>query len=302
MAKSVMLIDVNGLGFAAQNTKTRLYSGEVETTAVFGVLRSIIKLRSNFAGDPIVLWDGRSWRYDVHPTYKGNREKNPEIVAVREAWRAQRPATGRMLNTIGVRQVLASNMEADDLAARLRRRLVDAGKDVTLVTGDKDWLQLLEENVHAWDPIRERLIGLHNFKETTGLPAPSCLAPFKALTGDSDNIKGVGGIGPKTAMAIFEQYGSVSGFISAMMGDLDLRKLADARALKLMDSDRQDAFKYNMRLIMLDHPQVPEMEGFKSVGAEFNEEAFRELCEEYAFTSILRDWTQVVNILSRKDS
>lgn len=303
MAAPVVLVDVNGLGFAAQQPKRRLFSGEIETTAVFGVLRSLRLIREQFSGQVIVLWDGRSWRYDAVEEYKGDREANVELSEIREAWRTQRPLVARMLTTLGVHQVVAGNLEADDLAARLRRHYRDHGHEVVLVTGDKDWLQLLEEGVIAWDPVRERLTTMTTFSTNEGLPTPFSLAEYKSLQGDrSDNIKGVGGIGPKTASALLNTYGSVRGFINSMLADPDERARADRRAVLLMDPEKQDAFERNMRLIWLDHPKAPAAEKIKMIKGDFDEAAFQAFCEDFAFHSVLRDLPVWINVFSRKDN
>ena len=303
MTQPVILIDGNSLGFAAQQGKSRLSAGEIETTAVFGVLRSLRLIREQFAGQPIVLWDGRSWRHQAFEGYKAGREARPEMVTQREAWKAQRPLLGRILPTLGVHQAIASNLEADDLAARLRRHYRDRGQEVVLVSGDKDWLQLLEPGMVAWDHVRERLTTPDTFPALTGLPSPYAMAEFKALQGDrSDSIPGVGGIGEKTATALLSQFGSVTGFVNAMMADPKAREAADKRALLLMEPDRADAFERNMALIWLDHPRAPRPEGLKLVKGSFDAAAFRAHCEELAFFSVLRDFDLWTRLFSRKDN
>lgn len=298
-----VLIDINSLGFAAQQgSKTRLHAGEIETTAVFGVLRSLKLIREQFHGQPMALWDGRSWRYDTYEGYKGNRESNPKQVEQRDAWRAQRLLVGRLFKTLGVHQVIASNMEADDLAASMRRLYANKGHEVVLVSGDKDWLQLLQPGIVAWDHVRERLVTSVNFTTHTGLPTPYSMAEFKSLQGDSsDCIPGVGGIGEKTAKAILGDFNTVTGFVNAMMADPKLRAETDKRALLLMDADRQDKFKANMRLIWLDHPDVPKPQGLKVIQGQFDADAFREFCEEHAFHSVLRDFPNWTSTFSRED-
>lgn len=305
MTHPVILVDVNGLGYATQaaQMKARLSSGPIETTAVYGVLRQLQAIREQFRGQLMVLWDGRSWRYQAYPDYKGNRGNDPKLVAIGDAWRPQRKLVGRLLPLIGVHQALASNLEADDLAARLRRSYRDRGHEVVLVTGDKDWLQLLEPGVIAYDPVRTRLTTPDNFADVTGLPTPYSMAEFKALQGDvSDNIKGVGGVGAKTAQTILNRFGTVAGFVNAMMGDPGERETMDWRALSLMDPERQDAFRRNMALIHLDHPGIPKPEGLKIIKGAVDQEGLQAFLEEHAFHSVLRDFDKCVQVFSRKDN
>lgn len=305
MPAPIILVDVNGVGYAIQaaQMKARLSSGPIETTAVYGILRQLMMIREQFRGQLMVLWDGRSWRYQAYPDYKGNRSSDPKLVAIGDAWRPQRKLVGRLLPLIGVHQALASNLEADDLAARLRRSYRDRGHEVVLITGDKDWLQLLEPGVIAYDPVRTRLTTPDNFSEATGLPTPYALAEFKALQGDpSDNIKGVGGVGAKTAQMILNRFGTVAGFVNAMMGDPAERETMDWRALSLMDPERQDAFTRNMALIHLDHALAPKPEGLKIIKGQFDEAALRAFLEEHAFHSTLRDFATCAQVFTRKDN
>lgn len=191
---------------------------------------------------------------------------------------------------------MAGNLEADDLAARLRRFHVARGREVMLVTSDADWLQLVGPGVtmlqlrrHTGDQVR---VTDRNFAEHVGLPHPKALAEAKALMGDtSDSIPGVGGIGEKTAYGLLNIYGSVTGFTNAMMSDPESRKIADKRALKLLDDEeRMIAFQRNMRLIWLDHPEAPPSERPNHVKGRFDADAFARMAEECAFTSILRDF------------
>jgi 5'-3' exonuclease len=302
MPAPIILLDGNNLGFAAQQNKARLSVGEIETTAIYGVLRSLRLIREQFSGQPIMLWDGRSWRHQAFEGYKAGREARPEMVEQRDAWKAQRSLLGRILPSLGIHQAIATNLEADDLAARLRRHYRDRGHEIVLVSGDKDWWQLLETGVVVWDHVRDRLVTPQTFSEVTGLPTPYALAEFKALQGDrSDSIPGVGGIGEKTALALLNAYGSVATFSNVMMGDPKARENADKRALLLMDPTRSEGFDRNMELIWLDHPKAPRPEGLKLIKGSFDAEAFRAHCEEFAFFSVLRDFDLWTRLFSRKD-
>lgn len=284
----IILIDVNGLGHAAQQSGARLHAGSVETTAVYGVLSTLRLIRQQFAGRMIALWDGRSWRHSAMDGYKANRKNPaPKAAEMRDAWREQRFVVQRVLPSLGVHQMIASNWEADDLAGHLTHRLRARGQEVVLVTRDEDWLQLLAPGVVVWDHIKSRLITPANFADMVGLPTPYSLVEFKCLVGDlSDCIPGVGGIGEKTALALIHQYGSVGDFLRAMQ-DEDQRKVADRRTLRLLNIQAQEAFQRNLGLIQLNSPATPKPEGLQLTQGRFDLDAFRAHCEELAFHSIL---------------
>ncbi len=289
---AVILVDLNHLGFRAQLGGSRLSSGDLETTGIYGFVRMLRVLRGEFRGRIICLHDGKSWRHGAFDGYKAKRRSDPKMAEAKERWVASRPYVSKALRCLNVDQMIASNLEADDLAARLRKRFTAAGREVVLVTSDRDWLQLLAPGVSLLDKLNDRLFLFDRFQEQVGLPTPKALAECKALMGDSsDNIPGVGAIGEKTAHAILNTYGSVNGFTNAMLGDPEARKTADKRALKLLDDhEKQDIFARNMRLIWLDHPDSPAAVKPNLVKGSFEPDKFRHLCEELAFHSILKDF------------
>ncbi len=290
--KSSVLIDGNSIGFAAQMSPgARLSSGDLDTTGIFGFLRSLRLLREEFAGNMMVLWDGRSWRYNAYADYKGNRGADPKIAALRDAWKASRPYVAKLVRLLGLPQLRAANMEADDLAARLRTIQNRQGIEVMLVSSDHDWLQLINDQTSLYDPRKQRRVVAGNFTEVTGLPTPKALAEFKALKGDtSDNIPGVGGIGEKTAVKLLGEYGSVSGFLNVMMTDRTAYAATDARARSLVDDEeKQRRFDGNMELIWLDSSKAPKIEGSNLVPGAFDRNGFEQFCAELAFFSITKD-------------
>jgi len=288
---AMILVDLNHLGFRAQLGGTKLTSGDLETTGIFGFLRMLRVIRGEFAGRIVCLHDGRSWRYGQFDGYKANRKSDPKLLEAKDRWKASKPWVAKLLRLINVDQMAAANLEADDLAARLRRSYVKQGREVVLVTGDQDWLQLVGPGVSVLDALKERRITEANFTRMTGLPHPKAIAECKSLMGDtSDCIPGVGGIGEKTATAMLNEYGSVINFTNAMMADPDARKKADRRAIKLLDdNDRQLGFERNMKLIWLDHPDAPAAVKPSVVKGSMNKAAFEAICQELSFHSILRN-------------
>jgi DNA polymerase-1 len=300
-SNAVILVDGNNIGMSSQGAvmpvkgqHRRLFAGDVETTAIFGTLRTLRTIRQDFAGRLIVLWDGRSWRYDAYPQYKATRTTSSEHMgAIRDAWKSQKPLLAKFLRSIGVEQVAASNMEADDLAARMRRLYNQAGREVVLVSGDSDWLQLVNERTSIYNPTEKKRVTLHNFAEQTKYPAPKIVVDVKALKGDTgDNISGVGGVGEKTVANIIAQFGSVNGLLNGTLGDPALCATLDKRILAFLeDTEKQARYRANLKIIDLDHPEAPKIERHHHVKAKLDEEAFQALCDECAFTTMTRDPT-----------
>lgn len=305
-----ILIDSNSIGFAAQNG-TRLTVGDYEVQAAFGFIRTVRSAMMMFPNStPICLWDGKAdWRYSIFPGYKDRIGHDEKMDKMRESYTKQVPDIKRMMLALGVRQARSENMEADDLAAIYSKKLSNAGKEVVLLTGDKDWLQLVNKFV-SWREHRAeraRTITLKGFVAETGCPDSDAFVQVKALTGDnSDTIPGVGGIGEKGAPDFLMQYESVENFFKlADEGKLGkvgavLQRFADNGSPK--DSKKygkmlpmRDAYYRNLKLMDLESKDRPEPKNLKMVKSSFNESKFRELCEELSFNSILRnfsDWVQ----------
>ncbi len=104
---------------------------------------------------------------------------------------------------------MIEGFEADDVIGTLAKRAAKEDFVVTLITADKDFMQLVGPHVTLWDTMRDRRIGARDVRERFGVE-PSALVDIQALTGDTiDNIKGVPGVGEKTASALIQKFGGI---------------------------------------------------------------------------------------------
>ena len=174
--------------------------------AVYGFTSMLMKLLADTDADHIaVVFDKarRTFRNDIYPDYKANRpdppdELIPQFALVREAVQA-----------FNVAAVDAEGFEADDLIATYARQARAAGAVVTIVSSDKDLMQLVTEGVVMFDAMRGRVIGPDEVREKFGV-GPDKVVDVQALAGDStDNVPGVPGIGVKTAALLIEEYGDL---------------------------------------------------------------------------------------------
>jgi DNA polymerase I len=288
MTKKTLLIDGNSVGHY-HNNSNRLTVGHAETQAIFGSLRGIRAALVGFPGyTPLVLWDGRAdFRYELYPGYKGNREAtDPKTAAKKESYRKQRPILQAALTMLGVRQMVNSKLEADDLAGYFVRSLPD--NQIVLLTGDTDWLQLVRPGVVWFNP-EERKVTSANFTEQTGYLSPRAYLEGKVLQGDrSDTITPVGGVGKKGAPEFLAQYGSVIRFLEMYdKGELPA-KLPKAH-LKLATENRH-LFERNMTLMNLIDAPVPDREHTTITPGAYDEARFKNLCERLAFRSFLANF------------
>ncbi|TBX82088.1 DNA polymerase I [Rhizobium laguerreae] len=148
-------------------------------------------------------YSAKTFRKDLYDAYKANRSAPPEELIpqfglIREATRA-----------FNLPCIETEGFEADDIIATYARQAEATGADVTIVSSDKDLMQLVSPNVHMYDSMKDKQIGIPDVIEKWGVP-PEKMIDLQAMTGDSvDNVPGIPGIGPKTAAQLLEEYGDL---------------------------------------------------------------------------------------------
>lgn len=295
MKTGYIVIDGNNIAYAANATR-KLHVGDLETQGIYGFLRAIRAAIASYPMlKPIVLWDGRSWRYEAFPTYKAKREKAPEtkseqlLADNRASMREQKPYIRRGLISLGITQMVALNLEADDLAGLLVRRYQPQGKKILLLSGDKDWIQLVGPGVGWMDPINDIRITASTIEAKLGVKGPRQWLEVKALMGDnSDEIPGVGGIGEKGAKELVLTYGSVTSFLNQAM-DGSLPELPKKFRDFAESPEKQEIFHRNLKLMDLASPEIPAPLGLKVEKGALSIDDFAGLCEELIFRSIMSD-------------
>src|SRR5690625_1887117 len=275
----LFIIDGSGYIFRAYFAlKTPMTTSQgVPVSAVFGFTNMLLKfLRDNEVGGLVVVFDAgrRTFRNDIFEDYKAQRPDPPEdlvpqFAIVREA------AEAFSLPIIEI-----ENYEADDIIATLACQARDAGVEVTIVSSDKDLMQLVGDGIDMLDPIRNTSIGPEEVEEKFGVP-PDKVVDVQALAGDSvDNVPGVPGIGVKTAATLIQTYG-------------DLETLL-ARAEEIKQPKRRerliefaDQARISRRLVELDceAPLSDGLDAWKK--PEPDPEKLRSFLETYEFRSIL---------------
>ena len=209
------LVVVDGSGFifrAFHALPPMTRSDGVPVNAVYGFSNMLARLMRDHVGTHLaVIFDaGRlTFRNRLYDRYKAQRreppdELRPQFALVREATAA-----------FGVPAVELEDWEADDLIASYARATVEAGGRITIVSSDKDLMQLVGPGVEMLDPIKQKPIGAAEVMERFGVP-PSKVVEVQALMGDSvDNVPGVPGIGPKTAGQLVAEHGDLEGVLAA---------------------------------------------------------------------------------------
>jgi len=209
--KHVFLIDGSGFIFRAFHALPPMTSPEgTPVNAVFGFTKMLMKLLDDTDADRIaVIFDRaqKTFRSDIYADYKAHRppppeELIPQFALVREATEA-----------LNVPAVDMDGFEADDLIATYARQAAEQGAEVTIVSSDKDLMQLVGPKITMLDAMKNRVIGEAEVVEKFGV-GPDRVIDVQALAGDSsDNVPGVAGIGVKTAAQLIEEYGDLDSLL-----------------------------------------------------------------------------------------
>ena len=276
--KHLYLVDGSGYIFRAYYAiPTRNTSDGTPTNATFGFTNMLIKLLRDAEADGIaVIFDASSvsFRNDIYPEYKANRDEPPEdlvpqFAMVREATKA-----------LNLPCVEMEGYEADDLIATYARQAKAAGAKVTIVSSDKDLMQLVEEGVDMLDPMKNRDIGPDEVVEKFGVP-PEKVVEVQALAGDSvDNIPGVPGIGIKTAAQLIEEYGDLESLL-ARAEEIKQPK----RRQNLIEFAEQARISRELVELKANVPVAEQLGDFSL--QQPDPESFKGFLEKYEFKSIL---------------
>ena len=209
--EKLLLVDGSSYLYRAFHALPDLRSSDGRPTgAIFGVLNMLQKLIKSERPDYLsVIFDTpvKTFRHEIFPEYKANRQKTPDDLI------AQIEPLHQAIINLGLPLLAVDGVEADDVIGTLAVE-ADRRKIKTLIaTGDKDMAQLVTENIHLIDTMKDHRMGPKEVEEKFGI-APDRFIDYLTLAGDtSDNIPGVEKVGPKTAIKWISEYGSLDGVI-----------------------------------------------------------------------------------------
>src|SRR5437763_2158690 len=212
--RTLYLVDGSGYIFRAFFALPRLNNSRgLPTNATYGVIRMLLKLLKEARPTHLaVVFDSarKNFRDDLFESYKANRVETPNDLL------QQIPYIYRAVDQFRIPRLVIDGYEADDVLGTLAVRGARDGFNAVIVTGDKDFMQVVSPHITLWDTMYGKRTGLREVRERFGLE-PRVLVDVMALMGDSiDNIKGVPGVGEKTASSLIQHYGS----LDALFGGL----------------------------------------------------------------------------------
>lgn len=211
-APQLYLLDGSGYIYRAYyGVRDCATSGGMQTNAVFGFTRMLLGLlQENRPGYLAVVLDPpreETFRRELYPLYKAHRDAMPADLV------SQLPYIRKILQALNIPALEAPGFEADDVIATLARRYAAEGIQVTVVTGDKDLLQIVGDGIGLLDTMKDLRSGPQEVLDRFGVP-PELVPDVLGLAGDtSDNIPGVPGIGEKTAVELVRRFGSLEGVL-----------------------------------------------------------------------------------------
>ena len=252
--KKVFLIDGSGYIFRAYYALTPMNRPDgTPVNAVYGFVRMLMKLIEDANADYFsVIFDTarKTFRTDIYPEYKANRPPPPEDLI------PQFELIRQAVSALGVPQAEMEGYEADDLIATYAKQASAKGHDVTIVSSDKDLMQLIDDKISMHDPMKGTALSFPEVEKKFGVP-PNRVIDVQALAGDStDNVPGVPGIGVKTAAQLITEY-----------GDLDalLERAAEIKQPKRREAliENADLARVSRQLVTLAQ-DVPDLEPFET--------------------------------------
>lgn len=206
----LIAIDGNSLMYRAFYALPEMTNKQgAPTGALHGFLGMLIKLIGMEPSHMLVAFDmpGKTFRHESYGDYKAGRRETPDAL------KAQMPVIKQLLANMGIAAIECPRYEADDILGTFAKRASCMGMSALLVTGDRDALQLIDDNVHVL--MTKRGISetveydVDTLKRDYGVE-PARMVDLKALMGDSsDNIPGIKGIGEKTALKLLQKYGDL---------------------------------------------------------------------------------------------
>jgi len=283
--KKLFLLDAYALIFRAYYAfikNPRINSKGLNTSAMFGFTNVLLEiLRNEKPTHMAVVFDPHesTFRVDEFPDYKAQREETPEDIKLAF------PYIVRIIEGMNIPVYQISKYEADDVIGTLAKKAEHQGFKTYMMTSDKDYGQLVSENIFVYRPGRfgneADVLGVKEVCEKYGIERVEQLIDILGMMGDAvDNIPGIPGIGEKTATKLVQEYGSVEGLIA------NVDKLKGKQKENVENNKEMAILSKRLATIVIDAPVEFEEERLKV--KDVNKDLIREVFEELEFRTLLK--------------
>ncbi len=295
--KTVYLLDGSSYIYRAYHAIRNLANSKgFPTNAILGVTKMVMKLMADKKPEYFAaVFDskGPTFRHAIYEEYKANRPPMPEEMIV------QLPLIKDVLQKLGIKIMELGGYEADDIIGTMARVGEENGFQVVMVTGDKDFRQLITPHVTMWDTMKDRVTDYEALKDEYGIE-PEKFLDLMGLSGDtSDNIPGVKGVGEKTALGLVKEFGSMENLFEHLDG-ITKKKLREN-----LEACRDKAF-LSRTLVTIDRfvPVEEDMEALRvgtpsgeKLAGIFRELEFRGLWDQFALRKEVRsDYSLILSM------
>lgn len=208
--KDVVFVDAYNLIYRAfHGNQSNLTSPEgIPTNAIYTTVKMLQKLPKQFndiAYCVAVFDGGGNFRTEIDENYKANRKPMPEEL------KQQMPYIKEAFEILGWPIIQAEDVEADDVIGTLAKRAAKAGFNTYIVSGDKDFRQIVSDNLHVLDTMQDICYDPATVKEKMGVGPENVVAYLSLLGDSSDNVIGIDKVGKGTAAKLLNEYGSMEG-------------------------------------------------------------------------------------------
>lgn len=280
MKNKVLLIDGSSYLYRAYYALPPLTVPDGRPTgAVYGFIRMLLKTLSAFNTPYVaVAFDlpGKTLRHEKFSEYKATRKETPDPL------KQQIPILKKIIQLLGIKILEIPSYEADDIIATLSKKAEIEDYEAIIVTPDKDMNQLISDNIKIFNPVKEELLDKEKIKEKYGI-YPQQFIDYLTMIGDAvDNIPGIKGIGPKTATALLQEFGSLENILE----NVDKLKGKLKESFKELDKEQLQRMK---EIIKLDanieiNTKIDDLKKSKP-----DLEKLKQIFQELGFKSLLKD-------------
>jgi DNA polymerase-1 len=275
----MFLVDGSYTAFRAHFAQPPRHTSQgFPTHVIYGFLLMFQKMLKTWQPDYVVVsFDtSNNFRNDIYPDYKGHRPEMPEDLA--KQW----PLLPSLVEGFGYTVMTMDGYEADDVLGTLAKRFASPELEVYLVTADKDFTQLVDDDIQILDEMKGKVLDYDAVIEKMGVP-PEQVIDALALAGDtSDNVPGVTKIGLKTAAKFLKAHGDLEGILAAA-AEGTIRGKTGQRLV-----DEADNARLSKRLVTIDTnvPIEGDLDAFRPRGLQVD--ALRELFDQWEFGKVAR--------------
>lgn len=260
--------------------KPRINSKGMNTSAIYGFVNTLEEVRTLFSPTHLaVAFDpaGKTFRHEMYEPYKAQRQETPEDI------RKSVPVIKDIIRAYNIPILEVEHYEADDVIGTAASRFASADTEVYMLTPDKDYGQLVGQNIWMLRPMKggtfEKL-GPDEINAKYGIDSPKKVIDLLGLMGDSsDNIPGCPGVGEKTAVTLIKQFGGIDALLSGK------DQLKGALKNKVTDNEQQILLSRDLATIRTDIPLPFSLDELKL--HDIDREEVRKLFSELEFRSLL---------------